>query len=786
MGSIKCNEPLEIEVKQAKIKPETAKWIDRDTGSGNLIKKAGYGQTVCAYVDYEGLEDEQVYLDVYDDDSTGDNIVFSIQGELKGKTGMYWPFKLSDEVKKKIEAKGIYAYGDLYFKIRPLEPDLKVENGDNELAKHLRVSDKPELVNAYFTDNADKQKLKFCKQNEKLYFKVYATNYVGKKVKIHFITVSDGYYRWKGLQLQKWADIKDYFKNENFFHSVEANFNQNGEILVEVPISKLGTPKKHFLINGAIEIPAEHGGEAQGAYVEMADRAFIFKTNAQAEELKKAPAPLMVDRVSINTGEHKHEDGKCPRCEEEITEEQIKKVYGGATDENLIKEITKALNKHRNKLGLDTCARKAHFFAQSREEAGSTLEPGVIGESFNYYKYNLVKVPLKAFETEEGKRIAETYGRQNVASTPAVSEANQIILANFAYGSQHTTGKNFKNSGNDGWNFRGRGLLQITGRSNYKDIQEKIDRLVPNSGVEVYKRFDSPNRAISRADGKMLAEEAVLTGMVEWVHKDMHIIADQTGIESDNDVLNKIIDKLNKYTTSREERHKHFQKTKHIFRVDECNKLKSSKEDNGKWRFPIDNPMLCLYSEGGYEKPWHGSFGENIRDNVSNHAGVDLLAEPGTPIYACFNGVIQRVYTSTSLAGRTIVVKVTDKETFNSLKRDYDPIYKNKGEIISKGFDSNKDVFLVFMHLSKFGEYKEGDIVKYNDVIGYTGVSGKNGVNFSTYNPHLHFEINNVGSQSGINGKCNPMVYFNFKTENEMTENDKKIQLEIKNKGNIW
>lgn len=88
------------------------------------------------------------------------------------------------------------------------------------------------------------------------------------------------------------------------------------------------------------------------------------------------------------------------------------------------------------------------------------------------------------------------------------------------------------------------------------------------------------------------------------------------------------------------------------------------------------------------------------------------------------------------------------------------------------------------MHLSKFGDFKEGQTVNHDDVIGYTGVSGKNGTNFETQNPHLHFEVNNVGSVGGLNQKCNPMVYFKVKTETEMSIADKKLQLEYKNK--IW
>lgn len=244
-----------------------------------------------------------------------------------------------------------------------------------------------------------------------------------------------------------------------------------------------------------------------------------------------------------------------------------------------MEELAKVLNKYRKTFGLDTCARKAHFFAQSREEAGSSLEPGVIGESFNYYKDNLALVPLKAFETVEGQRIAQTYGRQQRASSPDVSEAYQIILANWAYGPQYRTGQNFKNKDNDGWNFRGRGLLQITGRSNYEEIQGKINKLAPNSGVDILKRFDSPNKAISRTEGRMTAEEAALTGLIEWIHKKMHLQADKTGELPDEDVVGLIVDTINKYTDSRAKREEHYRKTKGVFNVGSCKNINGSKKD---------------------------------------------------------------------------------------------------------------------------------------------------------------------------------------------------------------
>ena len=40
-------------------------------------------------------------------------------------------------------------------------------------------------------------------------------------------------------------------------------------------------------------------------------------------------------------------------------------------------------------------------------------------------------------------------------------------------------------SSEDTWNFRGRGLLQITGKGTYSKIQEKINELASDSGVQI-------------------------------------------------------------------------------------------------------------------------------------------------------------------------------------------------------------------------------------------------------------------------------------------------------------
>ena len=74
-------------------------------------------------------------------------------------------------------------------------------------------------------------------------------------------------------------------------------------------------------------------------------------------------------------GSKELKDNKCPRCIEEFTLAQIKKICVDTKGTTLImdtKIITDAivyLNKYRIKANLNTCVRKAHFLAQIAQES---------------------------------------------------------------------------------------------------------------------------------------------------------------------------------------------------------------------------------------------------------------------------------------------------------------------------------------------------------------------------------------------------------------------------------
>ena len=96
--------------------------------------------------------------------------------------------------------------------------------------------------------------------------------------------------------------------------------------------------------------------------------------------------------------------------------------------------------------------RLAHFLAQCGHESGNFK---LIEENLNYSEEGLLKIFPKYFD----KNTAKSYARR------------PEMIANMVYGSRMGNGD--KNSG-DGYKFRGRGFIQLTGKTNYKSFSDYI------------------------------------------------------------------------------------------------------------------------------------------------------------------------------------------------------------------------------------------------------------------------------------------------------------------------
>ncbi|MCK9576355.1 MAG: glycoside hydrolase family 19 protein [Candidatus Pacearchaeota archaeon] len=128
-----------------------------------------------------------------------------------------------------------------------------------------------------------------------------------------------------------------------------------------------------------------------------------------------------------------------------VTKEQIKSL-SGVTDETALTSIVKGLNDTLTKYEINTPLRICHFLSQVLHESGKFH---FIKENLNYSADGLNKTFKKYFPTLES---ATPYAR------------NQEKIANKVYASRMGNGD--EKSG-DGFKYKGRGFLQLTGKENY-------------------------------------------------------------------------------------------------------------------------------------------------------------------------------------------------------------------------------------------------------------------------------------------------------------------------------
>jgi len=135
----------------------------------------------------------------------------------------------------------------------------------------------------------------------------------------------------------------------------------------------------------------------------------------------------------------------------QLTLEQLNKVIPG---NQYVEQWHAALAQLLPDYGIDTPNRIACFLAQCKHESGSFT---AIKENLNYRAESLTKVWPKYFPS---LAIAEEYAH------------NQEKIANRAYANRMGNGD--EHSG-DGWKFCGRGLIQLTGRSNYQAFADSLE-----------------------------------------------------------------------------------------------------------------------------------------------------------------------------------------------------------------------------------------------------------------------------------------------------------------------
>lgn len=173
---------------------------------------------------------------------------------------------------------------------------------------------------------------------------------------------------------------------------------------------------------------------------------------------------------------------------------------------------------------IHTPLRLAHFLAQCGHESAGFK---AVNENLNYSKAALQSVFRKYFPDE---------------STAAQYERKPEKIANKVYANRMDNGDE---ASGDGWKFRGRGYIQLTGKHNYTKFGQAIGQDIPSNPDLVAEKYP------------------LLSAAWFWSSNGLNALAD--GGSSD-EVVTKITKRVNGGTIGLEDRLKHFKEYYHLLK----------------------------------------------------------------------------------------------------------------------------------------------------------------------------------------------------------------------------
>ena len=143
-----------------------------------------------------------------------------------------------------------------------------------------------------------------------------------------------------------------------------------------------------------------------------------------------------------------------------ITLENLQQLWpdGNKKIPGLLEGIAAAAPDVFARYGLEDDLTIAHAMAQFSVECGAGAE---MVENLNYSAEGLMNTWPKHFD----------------AATAAACARNPQQIAIIAYGGRNG---NAPAPAQDGWTFRGRGLSQVTGRENYQNLSDKVNKANPD------------------------------------------------------------------------------------------------------------------------------------------------------------------------------------------------------------------------------------------------------------------------------------------------------------------
>lgn len=169
-----------------------------------------------------------------------------------------------------------------------------------------------------------------------------------------------------------------------------------------------------------------------------------------------------------------------------LTEQKFNKLYPKA-----LPGIYQEIIQNVQKAGIQTDNQLAMFIAQCAHESAGFQK---FQENLNYSSEGLKKTFPKYFQGTTSQK----YGYIKNKAGVIVQKADQAGIANIVYANRMGNGPA---ASGDGWKYRGRGVVQLTGKDNYTRFQKWL------GDPEI---LSNPDKILSSA--KLI----VLTGVFFW------------------------------------------------------------------------------------------------------------------------------------------------------------------------------------------------------------------------------------------------------------------------------
>ena len=166
-------------------------------------------------------------------------------------------------------------------------------------------------------------------------------------------------------------------------------------------------------------------------------------------------------------------------------------------------DLSKKYKTLFNKYKVNTPLRLAHFATQIEHE--SRLKP--ISENLNYSSKLLLQIFKSDFDVNKDRKLSDL----EIAFAYTIAGKPELI-ANFVYANQNGNGS--VKSG-DGWKYRGRGFIQITGKNNYKELSK-------DTGINF---VDNPDLLLIEAN-------AMISALWFWNVNNLNWLADKDDINT--------------------------------------------------------------------------------------------------------------------------------------------------------------------------------------------------------------------------------------------------------------